>query len=441
MRLSIGDLLARYREGTTAPAQVLHDVLARADACPDPGVWIARVPDADIASRAQKLASDPSAKTLPLYGVPFAVKDNIDVAGMPTTAGCPAFAYTPAKNAAVVDRLLAAGAILVGKTNLDQFATGLVGTRSPYGAPRCVFDMDYVSGGSSSGSAVAVARGLAAFALGTDTAGSGRVPAAFNRLVGVKPSRGLLSNTGLVPACRSLDCISIFADDLAGASAVLDVAAGYDETDPYSRVAAPVSLPQNFRFGVLAGQDRIFFGETGNEKLYDDAIARLAARGGTPVVFDYAPFREAAALLYQGPWVAERYAAIRSFYQDHASDMDPTVRAIIAGAEHFSAIDLFEGQYKLAALKRQSEAAWDTMDVMLLPTAPAQYKVADVNADPVALNARMGTYTNFVNLLDLSALAIPAGFRDDGLAFGVTLIAPAFTDHALLQLALRLEME
>ena len=441
MRLSIGDLLARYREGSATPVEVLHDVLARADACPDPAVWIARVPNADIFGRAEKLASDPSARNLPLYGVPFAVKDNIDVAGMPTTAGCPAFAYTPANNAAVVDRLLAAGAILVGKTNLDQFATGLVGTRSPYGAPRCVFDMDYVSGGSSSGSAVAVARGLAAFALGTDTAGSGRVPAAFNGLVGVKPSRGLLSNTGLVPACRSLDCISIFTDDLAGASTVFNVAAGYDETDPYSRVATPAALPKDFRFGILAARDRQFFGEARNEKLYDDAIARLAARGGMPVAFDYAPFREAAGLLYQGPWVGERYAAIRNFFHDHADDMDPTVRAIIASAERFSASDLFEGQYKLAALKRQSEVAWRTMDVMLLPTAPAQYKVTDVNADPVALNTRMGTYTNFVNLLDLSALAIPAGFRDDGLAFGVTLIAPAFTDHALLQLALRLETE
>ena len=222
---------------------------------------------------------------------------------------------------------------------------------------------------------------------------------------------------------------------------MLDVAAGYDEEDPYSRVAAPVSLPTDFRFGILAARDRMFFGETGNEKLYDDAISRLTARGGTPVIFDYAPFRDAAALLYQGPWVAERYAAIRNFFHDHTGDMDPTVRAIIASAERFSASDLFEGQYKLAALKRQSEAAWRAMDVMLLPTAPAQYKVADVNADPVALNARMGTYTNFVNLLDLSALAIPAGLRDDGLAFGVTLIAPAFTDHALLQLALRLETE
>lgn len=440
MRFSIGDLLSRYREGAATPVQVLRDVLARADACPDPAVWITRVPDDKIISRAEKLASDPSAKDLPLYGVPFAVKDNIDVAGMPTTAGCPSFAYTPEKNAVVVDRLLAAGAILVGKTNLDQFATGLVGTRSPYGAPRCVFNMDYVSGGSSSGSAVAVARGLAAFALGTDTAGSGRVPAAFNKLVGVKPTRGILSNTGLVPACRSLDCISIFTDDLAGASAVLDVAAGYDEADSFSRGDAPVSLPQKFRFGILAPPDREFFGEANNEKLYDAAIARLAARGGTPVAFDYAPFREAAALLYQGPWVAERHAAIRGFFQDHADDMDPSVRAIIAGAERFSATDVFQGQYRLAELRRQSGYAWAGMDVMLLPTAPAQYKVADVKADPIALNARMGTYTNFVNLLDLSALAVPAGFRDDGLAFGVTLIAPPFTDHALLKLATRLEI-
>ncbi len=434
-------LLALYRSGQSDPVMVAQEFLARADSCPDPAVWIARVPHKDVLARARALAAGPVSRTaLPLYGIPFAVKDNIDVAGMPTTAGCPAFAYTPARNAAVVDRLLAAGAILMGKTNLDQFATGLVGTRSPYGAPTCVFDSDYISGGSSSGSAVAVARGLAAFALGTDTAGSGRVPAAFNSLAGLKPTRGLISTSGLVPACRTLDCISIFTGDVRDAAQVLDVAAGYDETDPYARPRKHVRLPlDGWRFGILSSQDRQFFGADENEVLYDAAIAKLKARGGTPVSFDYTAFRETAALLYQGPWVAERYAAIKDFIETQGDAMDPAVRQIICGAKNFTAADTFAAQYRLAALKRETEKAWRRMDVMLLPTAPAQYKVADVMADPIALNARLGTYTNFVNLLDLCAVAVPAGFRTDGLAFGVTLIAPAFTDSALLQLALKLE--
>jgi allophanate hydrolase len=368
------------------------------------------------------------------------VKDNIDAAGLDTTAACPAFAYRPQRSATVVQRLLDAGAILIGKTNLDQFATGLVGARSPYGAPRCVFDDRYVSGGSSSGSAVAVAAGLVSFSLGTDTAGSGRVPAGFNNLVGIKPTRGLLSVTGVVPACRTLDCVSVFAASVGDACEVRKVAEGFDVTDAYSRSAAAAPLPtQNFRFGVLLPADREFGGDAEAEALYDAAIARLTALGGEAVFFDYGPFREAAALLYGGPYVAERLAPIREFFAAHAEDMDPTVRGIIGAADAFSAADVFLAQYRLQTLIRATAPEWQRFDVMLLPTSPTIVSIEALAAEPVRLNSLLGTYTNFVNLLDLCAIAVPGGFRNsNGLPFGITLIAPAFADAALAVLADRL---
>ena len=434
--MTIAGLLEAYRAGRANPVDILRDVLARAASYPDPAVWISRVAENDVLSRAQALTRDPKAKALPLYGIPFAVKDNIDAAGMATTAACPSFSYSPEKNSTVVERLLAAGAILIGKTNLDQFATGLVGTRSPHGAPRCVFNTNYISGGSSSGSAVAVAANIVAFSLGTDTAGSGRIPAAFNNLVGLKPTKGLISTQGVVPACKSLDCVSIFAHNVRDAISVLSTAKGFDADDVYSRPPETRSLPlANFRFGILSAKEREFFGEGENEKLYLAAIARLAGLGGIAVEINYAPFRDTAALLYQGPWVAERYAAIKTFFDAHEGDLDPTVWRIISGAKKFSAANAFEGQYRLAVLKHATDQEWLGMDMMLLPTAPAQYTVDAVNADPIALNARLGTYTNFVNLLDYCAIAVPAGFRADGLAFGVTLIAPAFCDAALANLA------
>jgi allophanate hydrolase len=405
--------------------------LRRIAAYPDPAVWITRVPEAAVLARANALANaDP--QSLPLFGIPFAVKDNIDCAGLPTTAACPAFAYTPSRDAHVVERLLAAGAILLGKTNLDQFATGLVGTRSPYGAPRSVFDSRYISGGSSSGSAVAVAAGLVAFALGTDTAGSGRVPAAYNNIAGLKPTRGLVSTRGVVPACRTLDCVSIFTHTAGDGLDVLRVAAGFDSTDDYSRHAPPVPLPEDkLRFGVLAPGEREFFGNEENARLYDRAIARLEALGGTRVEIDFAPFRKAGALLYEGAWVAERLASVKTFFANHEQAMDKSVRAIVTGAAQLSALDAFEGQYALAACGRAAEAEWAKMDVLLLPTVPTQYTVEEVNAEPITLNRRLGRYTNFVNLLDCCAIAVPAGFRRDGLPFGVTLVAPAFSDESL----------
>jgi allophanate hydrolase len=432
---TIGGLRNAYREGELTPLIVAKDVLRRVAASPDPAIWISRMPEELVLARAQELTGHSDPGSMPLYGVPFAVKDNIDCAGVPTTAGCPAFAYEPARSAPVVERLLAAGAMLIGKTNLDQFATGLVGTRSPHGAPRCVFDRDYVSGGSSSGSAVAVASGLVAFALGTDTAGSGRVPAAFNNIVGVKPSRGLISTRGVVPACRTLDCVSIFAHSVADGEAVLRIVSAFDAEDPYSRNPSPRYPPgDDFRFGILPPGESVFRDEEEAE-LYQRAVFRLRGLGGEPVPFDFASFREAGALLYEGAWTAERLSTVRQFIGRHEADMDPVVRRIIAGADRSSAVDAFEDQYRLAALRRRAELEWARIEFMLLPTVPGQPSIAEVEAEPIAANARLGRYTNFVNLLDCCAIAVPAGFRRDGLAVGVSFVAPAGADFGLMRLA------
>lgn len=437
--LDIATLKAGYAAGAFTPLDVMEEVIARLHRATDPAIWISRFSDDDLRAAARALMAEGGREARPLWGMPFAVKDNIDVKGLATTAACPAFAYEPGQDAVVVKRLKAAGALVIGKTNLDQFATGLNGTRSPYGAPRSVFNADYVSGGSSSGSAVAVASGLAAFSLGTDTAGSGRVPAAFNNLVGVKPTKGLVPNTGLVPACRSLDCISVFGVTTADATLVRQVMEGADDGDAYSRSAPARPLPlQGFRFGILAGKERFFAGDREAEALYDAAVTRLARLGGTAVPINYAPFRDCANLLYGGPWVAERLAAIENFFDGHGPDMDPTVHAIIGGAHKFSAVDAFCGAYALEAYRKATDAEWAKMDVLLLPTAPRITTVADMKADPIGLNAMLGRYTNFVNLLDCCAVAVPAGFRADGLPVGVTLIAPAFCDDALAVLADRL---
>ncbi|WP_454854075.1 allophanate hydrolase [Rhizobium binxianense] len=434
--LDLTSLRAAYRAGAT-PVDVIEEVIARRAAAKDPAIFITPMPDDALRDAARALMiRAPEPNSLPLWGIPFAVKDNIDVAGLPTTAACPAFAYEPEADSAVVARLKAAGAIVIGKTNLDQFATGLNGTRSPYGAPRSVFDMAYISGGSSSGSAVAVASGLASFALGTDTAGSGRVPAAFNNLVGIKPTPGLLSNTGAVPACKSVDCITVLAATVGDGIAIRKVAEGFDAADPFSRHARPASLPVSRpRVGVLAGAEREFFGDGNVEALYDQAIARAGALGAIIVPFDYAPFREAASLLYDGPWVAERLAAVEDFLATNAADFDPTVRKIIEGAKGKTAVEAFNARYRLEELRRKTEAEWEKVDLLLLPTAPTTYKVAEMMSDPIVLNGRLGRYTNFVNLLDCAAIAVPAGFGENGLPGGVTLVAPAFTDDALAPFA------
>ena len=437
---SLEDIARDVRSGTVraeARAAAALEAIAAYDVV-QPQTWISRRAADDLLAAARALdARSAAGAELPLAGALFAVKDNIDASGLPTTAACPSFAYQPAASATVVARLEAAGALVVGKTNLDQFATGLVGTRSPYGAPGCVFNRDYISGGSSSGSAVAVAAGLVDFALGTDTAGSGRVPAAFNGLVGLKPTRGRWSTTGLVPACRSLDCITVFAKTAADAAAVDALAAGFDQGDPYSRpdrVASP--WPTAFRFGAPSAAQLDLAGDAGG--FYAEAAARLEAVGGRRVEVDISPLLEAAGLLYAGPWVAERAAALEVFIREHPQAVHPVVGAIVRAGLGVSGIDAFRGQYELQRLAREAAPIWDAVDTLLLPTAPTIFRIDEVLAEPFALNSALGRFTNFANLLDLSAIAVPAGFRANGTGFGVTLIARAFQDAALLDLASRL---
>jgi allophanate hydrolase len=443
--LSIAELLAGYRERRFAPAQIIEGVLDAIARAPERHVWISLLPRERVLEMARSLEGQ-APESLPLYGVPFAVKDNIDVAGIATTAACPAFAYTPPASAPVVQRLIDAGAVPIGKTNLDQFATGLVGTRSPYGACLNSFNDAYVSGGSSSGSAVAVASGLVSFSLGTDTAGSGRVPAAFNNLIGLKPTNGRLSTRGVVPACRSLDCVCVFALTAEDAARVLTVAHGYDAEDTYSRVTADAPLTSiahasattEFRFGVPRADQLEFFGDAEYARLFIEARERLVCLGGRAIEIDFAPFRAIARLLYEGPWIAERYAAVGEFIERHAEAVDPIVRQLITAGGRISAADAFRGQHQFQALQRAAEAAWRDVDVMLTPTTGTIYRIAQIETDPIRLNANLGFYTNFVNFLGLAAVAVPAGFRRDGLPFGVTLVGRSWSDFDLLALAARL---
>jgi allophanate hydrolase len=440
--LTIAALQAGYRTQAYTPEQVMNAVLERIDTATERHVWIQRLTRAQVMTYVRAL-EDKSPASLPLYGVPFAIKDNIDLAGIPTTAGCPDYAYTPRDSATVVQRLLAAGAIPLGKTNLDQFATGLVGTRSPYGACRNSFDPTYISGGSSSGSAVAVATGLVSFSLGTDTAGSGRIPAGFNNLIGVKPSCGWLSTAGVVPACRSLDAVSIFALTAADAAVVLDAARVFDATDPYSRRDQTVrglefsGAPLSFRFGVPLASQLEFFGDAEYARLYEAAVKALEALGGTKVPLDFKPFLDTAKLLYEGPWVAERYAALEGFLSTKPDSVFPVTHQIIAAGKTSTAVDTFRAQYLLQALGSQASRAWDQVDVIVTPTAGTVYRIAELLEDPIRLNSNLGRYTNFLNLLDLAAVAVPAGFRSDRMPFGITLIGTARSDHTLLALASR----
>jgi allophanate hydrolase len=443
MTLGVIALLDAYRSGSTTPIEVIEALLERLAANPEQGVWISLVDADSLRQRAQQLA-ELAPESLPLYGVPFATKDNIDFAELPTTAGCPAAAYQPTHSATVVQRLLDAGAIAIGKTNLDQFATGLVGTRSPYGVCRNSFDPLYISGGSSSGSAVTVAQGLVAFSLGTDTAGSGRVPAAFNNLVGYKPTLGRLSTQGVVPACRTLDAVSIFALTADDAALVASVAGAIDAADPASR--APQRAPGrgwsqrgSFRFGVPLPGQREFFGDAEYAKLYEAAIARTESLGGVAVQLDIEPLIETARLLYQGPWVAERYLVVEKLLQEQPDALLPVTRRIIEAGATPSARDAFRAQYKLRELLLAAAPLWQQVDVLLLPTAGRHFSIAEVAAEPILCNSTLGHYTNFVNLMDLAAVAVPAGFTAQNLPFGVSLIAPAWHDEDLLTCAARLQ--
>jgi allophanate hydrolase len=438
-------LLDAYASGEITPHQVVEMVTERIDRCARPEIWIVRVGAADLARRADALVEAYARhgtgvfERLPLFGVPFAVKDNIDVAGLPTTAACDAFAYTPGNSAFAVARLLDAGAILVGKTNLDQFATGLVGTRSPYGGVRQFESDAHISGGSSSGSAVAVATGLVAFSLGTDTAGSGRVPAGFNELVGLKPTPGLVSKRGVVPACRSLDCVSIFAHDVADAWQVLLHMAKYDAEDHYSRRVPALGLSHS-PLRLAVPEPLTFFGDALAEQTFAATLDAIGSRlGHAPARVPFEPMQRTAALLYDGPWVAERRAALGTFFETNRDDINPVVAEVIAKADRYSATDAFNGQYALAALRREVEALFEAIDVLVVPTTPTHPTFDAVHADPIGANSQLGTYTNFVNLLDLCALAVPGLRRADGLPAGVTLIASAGADQRLAVLGAQIQ--
>ena len=439
MTATNGTLLAADVGGkpVTATIEETYDRIAAHD---DPALFIALRPKAEALAIAARLEASGSAGK-PLYGAPFVVKDNIDVAGLPTTAACPAFAYRPERSAFVVERLERAGAIVIGKTNLDQFATGLVGVRSPYGVPRNALRSDLIPGGSSSGSATAVGAGLVPFSLGTDTAGSGRVPAALNGIVGLKPSLGALSTSGVVPACRTLDTVSIFARDVGDAFAVFREALAFDESDAYSRAFPELALSafsSGTRLGVPRADQLQFFDDKVATTAFSQDVALAQSLGARIVEFDFEPFAEVARMLYDGPWVAERYAAVKPLIET-SDAFHPVTRAIIESARKFDAVAAFEALYRLADHKRQTSRVWSEFDAMLVPTMPRFYTVAEVEADPVRLNSRLGTYTNFVNLLDLCAIAVPGGGRSDGLPSSVTLIAPSGADGLIAGIAAAIE--
>ncbi|MEJ2377217.1 MAG: allophanate hydrolase, partial [Pseudolabrys sp.] len=428
-------IVAAHRAGTLTPEQTIARSYARLRAYNDPALFITLRDEADCAAEARALTRD--AAGLPLFGVPVAIKDNIDVAGLPTTAACPAFAYTPQRDATAVARLRAAGAIVIGKTNLDQFATGLVGVRSPYGTPRNPIKAELIPGGSSAGSAVAVAAGIVPLALGTDTAGSGRVPAGLNNIVGLKPSLGLVSTYGVVPACRTLDCVSVFALTVDDAWEALNAIAGPDERDAYARkrpLGAPSAMPTGAKLGVPLKGQRLFFGDTQFEAVYDAALARLVRLGCSIVDIDIEPFYETARLLYEGPWVAERAITAKPLLDSDPDALHPVTREIIVSGLKPTAMDAFAAFYRLEELRRVAERSFAHVDVLALPTAPIAYTVAQALADPVGLNSRLGTYTNFVNLLDLCGLALPAAFTAEGVPFGITLLAPGGHDAALAEI-------
>ncbi|MGM9490829.1 allophanate hydrolase [Ideonella sp. YS5] len=437
--LTLADWRRRYAQAGSTPRELLSPVLASLR--DDDPAWILRCDAAFIEAQLARLEGA-DREALPLFGVPFAVKDNIDVAGLPTTAACPAFAYRAARHATVVQRLMDAGAVLVGKTNLDQFATGLVGTRSPYGEVPNSFDPAYVSGGSSSGSASVVARGLVPFALGTDTAGSGRVPAGFNNIVGLKPTPGAMPMTGVLPACRTLDVVSVFALTVADAALVTALIEGRQPCEPAFHRAEPrpawLGRSQGpLRIGVpaLPTVDQ----GIGYAECFDAALAQLRAWEVEVVPVEMAPLHVVAQLLYEGPWVAERQAAVRSLLDTAPQSMDPTVRQVIEAGRGQDAVTAFEGRYALETLRQQIAPMWDTIDALMVPTAPTCPTRAAVAEAPIARNSELGRYTNFVNLLGLAALALPSGFTPAGLPFGITFIAPGGSDAALARLGARWE--
>jgi len=437
-RMGVGDLLAAYEAGEVTPKAVVQRVYHRLIKA-DTNAWIATRDDADVLADAEALEEE-SVDDTPLYGVPFAVKDNIDYADLLTSAGCPAYTYQPDETATVVEKLLDAGALLIGKTNMDQFATGLVGTRSPYGTCKNVFNDRYISGGSSSGSAVAVARGHVPFALGTDTAGSGRIPAALNGLVGLKPTRGVLSNDGVVPGCASLSCVSVLAHSVTDAARIQRVAAGFDPTDQYSRRSkglfdTPEVDPEAVTIGVPNADQLEFFGDSESARLFDTVIEVIDERLGAIERVDFSTFEEASDLLYNGPWVAERLTTVGEFIKNHPDDIDPTVRGIIRDGEMYSASDAFEAFHRLERLRKDAETIFENIDALVVPTLGIIYTIEDEQLDPITINSQLGYYTNFVNLIDLAAVSVPTGQYEAGPTFSVSVVGQAFDDARLVDIA------
>jgi allophanate hydrolase len=436
--MTVSDLRAAYDSEALTVSQVVSEVLRMIGERGDDGTWVTVGEPELLLARARELESDPSARQLPLYGVPFGVKDSIDVVGYPTTLACPEYAHWPDRTAPVVQRLLDAGAVMIGKTNLDQFATGLNGTRTPYPIPRSVFGGDLISGGSSSGSALAVALGEVPFTVATDTAGSGRVPPAMNAVVGYKPSRGLISTVGLVPACRSLDCVSLIAGTVEDLAYVFDLVAAGDECDAWSRARAHTSTDlATIRVGLPEPTELEFFGDEAMAAAHSVARARLA-EDLTVVTPPLAPFLDAGALLYSGPWVAERLAEFGDFLADHPGAVLPVVATIISGGARFSAVDVFRAQYRLAELKSVVARLFETMDVLVLPTIGTTFTVAEVLADPIGTNTTLGHYTHFGNLLDLCAVAVPTGLTSDGRPASAMVLGPALFDDTVLAVAAKI---
>lgn len=436
MKLNIQDLRAKYISGETTIKEVVSSILEKIEQTRDYNIWIYTLNEEEISPYLKNL-EDKNIEDLPLYGIPFAIKDNIDLVGIPTTAACPEFSYIPNKSAFVVEKLIEAGAIPIGKTNLDQFATGLVGTRSPYGECKNSINKEYISGGSSSGSAVAVALEMASFSLGTDTAGSGRVPAAFNNLIGLKATKGVISTSGVVPACRSLDCVTVFAKDLDSISQVFEIVNVYDEEDIYSRVYEKVKFEEKakFSFAIPKKEQLKFFGDEEAKKLFEEAVKKFESLGGKAFGIDYEPFNESANLLYSGPWVVERFIAIKDVITKTPQIVESTVRKIISGGENINAINYFESEYILKKNRKKAEKLFEEFEFMLTPTTGTIYKIEEVNNNPIELNTNLGYYTNYMNLLDLSAIALPASFRANGLPFGVTVVAKNFEEQKLLSYA------
>ncbi len=439
LRFTLSEIRAAHAAGARV-ADIVFEAVRRADGyAQQSGVWITRIPADALDARVKALESlDAAARArMPLFGMPCAIKDNMDLAGTPTTAACPAYAYTPKETAFCVRRLEAAGAVIIGKTNMDQFATGTAGLRSPYGAPRSVFGRDYVAGGSSSGSAVAVGAGIVPFALGSDTAGSGRIPAAFNNIVGLKPTRGIISASGVVPCNRSIDCVAVLAHSVDDSMTVLDALAEMDPADIYSRVR--VSIPANasgsFSFAVPKAGDLEFFGDTENARMFADAVAAMERIGGKKIEADFAPFRDAGGLLYGAGFIAERVVDLGAFMQAHEAECHPNVVKLILGNKDRKATEVFAGLHKLEALKREAASLFAGADFLLVPTSPIQSTAAEVEADPIALPWKFSFYTGFGNILDLAAFAVPAGINKRGLPFGVQLVGPMFTEARMAPVA------